>query len=224
MMEQPNRGRANIVGNGSVGGGAYTSVRIVGEGEVLGALGCDTFTCTGNCTVFGPVRAGLFKQRGDVTVKGEWSGGHLKTLGQLTIEGSVRAAKLDIVGQLTAREFVETDNLKLQGAIEVNGLVNADQADIRLYGPSRVNEIGGGRIHVRLSRLTAMKEWLKPRHSTELSAALIEGDDIHLEHTRADIVRGNRIHIGAGCVIGRVEYSQSLHVARSAKIGEEVQL
>jgi len=223
-MEQTYRGRANIVGNGSVGGGAYESLRIVGEGEVLGGIGCDTFTCTGNCTVLGPVRAGLFKLRGDVTVKGEWSGGELKTFGQLTVEGGVRGTRLDLVGQLAAREFVEAERLKLKGAITVDGLVNAEQADIRLYGPSRVNEIGGGRIHIRKSRITAVKEWLKPRHSTELSAALIEGDDVHLEYTRADVVRGNRIRIGAGCVIGRVEYRQSLHAARSAKIGEEIQL
>lgn len=35
---------------------------------------------------------------------------------------------------------------------------------------------------------------------------MIEGDDIYLENTKADIVRGNKVKIGPGCQIGVVEY------------------
>lgn len=37
----------------------------------------------------------------------------------------------------------------------------------------------------------------------------IEGDDIHLELTRARVVRGNNVSIGSGCDIDLVEYKNN---------------
>ena len=49
----------------------------------------------------------------------------------------------------------------------------------------------------------------------------IEGDDVDLEYTEADVVRGRRVRIGEGCSIGRVEYSESLD-AWDGTVGESV--
>ncbi|MWC27797.1 hypothetical protein [Paenibacillus sp. MMS18-CY102] len=223
-MEQAYQGNMSIVGNGSIASGAYDRVRIVGECEVLGPLHCESFTCTGTCAVLGPVQAGFFKLQGEVKVKGGWSGAELKVLGQLAVDGPVRGRTINVLGQLTAVESVEAERLTVKGALTLDGLMNAEQVELRLYGPSQVKEIGGGRIDVRRSRWTAIKGWIVPQKHTELSVSAIEGDEIHLEHTRADVVRGNRIYIGTGCRIGRVEYTQSLHVARHAAVDSEIQL
>jgi cytoskeletal protein CcmA (bactofilin family) len=166
----------------------------------------------------------MFKVTGDITVDGEWSGEEMKLLGQLTVRGGVRGRIVNVTGNLEARDYVEAEQLKIKGAITIDGLINAEHADIRLYGPCRVKEIGGRRIDIRRSSWMSVKNWIKSQMHTELNVSVIEGDDIYLEYTKADVVRGNRIHIGKGCVIGRVEYRQSLHVASSAKTGVEVQL
>ncbi|MCL0069946.1 hypothetical protein M1O56_05235 [Dehalococcoidia bacterium] len=57
-----------------------------------------------------------------------------------------------------------------------------------------------------------------------LETELIEGDEILLEWTRAKTVRGKQIVIGEGCEIERVEYSESLEVDESARVGERVKL
>jgi len=57
-----------------------------------------------------------------------------------------------------------------------------------------------------------------------LETELIEGHDILLEWTRAKTVRGKQIVIGEGCEIERVEYSESLEVDESARVGERVKL
>ncbi|MGP3783292.1 hypothetical protein [Paenibacillus sp. 1A_MP2] len=41
---------------------------------------------------------------------------------------------------------------------------------------------------------------------------MIEGDDIELEYTEAEVVRGDKIKIGPGCRIGTVEYRSSLQI------------
>lgn len=222
-MEQVHQGNMSIVGNGSIASGTYNKVKIIGECEVLGELHCETFNCTGTCTIFGPVRAGYFKQQGEVKVKGGWSGGELKGMGELTVDGPVRGRVIHVMGQLKARS-VEAESLTVKGVLALAELVNAEQVELRLYGPSTVKEIGGGRIDVRRSRWMAIKDLVASQKHTELTVSVIEGDDVYLEHTRADVVRGNRIHIGTGCQIGRVEYTQSLHVARHAVIHSEIQL
>ncbi|PWV90653.1 hypothetical protein DFQ01_14036 [Paenibacillus cellulosilyticus] len=224
-MNASYRGSARVVGNGSIAGGSYDTVRIVGDSEVLGPIECDTFSCMGNCKIKGHVHADkLFKVTGDVTVEGEWSGEELKLLGQLNVRGNVRGRIVKVTGNLEAQGSVEAEHLTIKGAITVDGLINAEHADIQLYGPCRVKEIGGRRIDIRRSSWMSVKNWIKSQMKTELTVSVIEGDDITLAYTKADIVRGNKVHIGKGCEIGRVEYRRSLHVARTAKTGVEVRL
>lgn len=224
-MNAAYRGSAKVVGNGSIAGGSYDSVRIIGDSEVLGPINCDTFNCVGNCKIKGHVHADkLFKATGDITVHGGWSGEELKLLGQINVHGGVHGRIVSVTGSLEAQGSVEAENLKIKGAITVDGLINAEHADIRLYGPCSVKEIGGRQIFIRRSSWMSVKNWIKSQMHTELNVSVIEGDELNLEYTKADIVRGNVVHIGKGCVIGRVEYRKSLHVARTAKVGAEVQL
>jgi cytoskeletal protein CcmA (bactofilin family) len=51
-----------------------------------------------------------------------------------------------------------------------------------------------------------------------LEADSIEGDEIFLENTKARMVRGKKITIGAGCEIETVEYSDSLEVSPEARV------
>lgn len=55
-----------------------------------------------------------------------------------------------------------------------------------------------------------------------LEVETIEGEDIDLESTKAELVRGRNVVIGAGCEIERVEYSGTLTVDKAAKVGEQV--
>lgn len=51
-----------------------------------------------------------------------------------------------------------------------------------------------------------------------LTTEIVEGDDIHLEHTRAKVVRGNRVTLGPGCEVDLVEYKEHFHQDKSAKV------
>ncbi|HRU22306.1 MAG TPA: hypothetical protein P5113_06475, partial [Candidatus Bipolaricaulis sp.] len=55
-----------------------------------------------------------------------------------------------------------------------------------------------------------------------LTVGEIEGDQVHLEATTADVVRGKIVHIGPGCRIGRVEYTESLDVHPEAEVREKI--
>ena len=57
-----------------------------------------------------------------------------------------------------------------------------------------------------------------------LEAELIEGDEIYLENTRADVVRGKQIEIGPHCKIGLIEYSESLKVHDNSDVGQQTKI
>ena len=57
-----------------------------------------------------------------------------------------------------------------------------------------------------------------------LKAELIEGEEIDLQATRAELVRGRNVVIGPGCEIERVEYSGSLMVDPSAKVEQQAKI
>ncbi len=100
----------------------------------------------------------------------------------------------------------------------MSGLIKAGQVDIELGGRSKAREIQGSRIDVKSSRSFFL--WI--RKCKRLDVELIEGDDISLEATNAQIIRGTRVKVGSGCRIEAVEYSESLEVSPKATVQSQV--
>ncbi|WP_248925812.1 polymer-forming cytoskeletal protein [Paenibacillus hamazuiensis] len=209
MVQTANR-KMKITGVGSVSGGVFQQVAIMGEGHVLGSVECESFHCTGNCSVKGAVQAERYRLLGDASIDGDLQGGELRVVGQLQVKGAVRGKTVKLDGMLQAEGTCEADRFLANGAFEINGLLNADEVNINPFGPCRAKEVGGGRITVRLKKWLAVKMWFTGEGPSGLTAETIEGDDLYLEHTKADIVRGNKVVIGPGCHIGHVEYRISL--------------
>lgn len=209
---------AGITGNGSLSGGDYGKIRIVGEAELTGDVRCASMRCTGNIMAAGGLSAGIFKLSGEAVVAGGLQAREAAALGQLQVHGDVQAGHMLVRGYLETPGDGEAERLTVKGAFRIGGLLNAEQLEIRLYGPSSAGEIGGGSIRVGRSRLQALKERLVPSGPPELTARVIEADRVELAYTKADTVRGHRVVIGPGCVIGEVEYSEALEVHRSSKV------
>ncbi len=53
-----------------------------------------------------------------------------------------------------------------------------------------------------------------------LEAGIIEGDEIFLENTKANVVRGKRVTIGSGCEIERVEFQDEFRVDEKSIVKE----
>lgn len=223
-MTETVAGDLRLVGTNTSGGGSFGTVKITGEAVLLSDTHCRKFGCTGTLQVNGAMRAEEFRLMGECKVGGDFRAGRLRAIGQLDVAGGVRGGELKVTGELRMGGC-EADRLTVSGVVWTEGLISADSVDVRLYGPARAGEIGGGSISVRRARIASFKTMFQPQHAAgELDAGTIEGDVVHLEYTRAAIVRGNRVTIGPGCDIGRVEYRESF--ARSAKsvVREEARL
>ncbi|WP_309122185.1 hypothetical protein [Paenibacillus sp.] len=214
------RGNVKITGMGTASGGDFGSVRITGEAMIQGEMRCERFACIGTCSVEGGLSAKRLRLLGEAALEGALTADDLRLTGRIEAKGGIRARTMVVRGEVSTEGDLETDRLNARGAFDIGGLLNAGQADIRLYGSSRAQDIGGGTISVRRRGFRALKPWFTGSGAPELVAQTIEGDDIYLEHTRADVVRGKRIELGPGCRIRRAEYTESLRTHKSAEVGE----
>jgi cytoskeletal protein CcmA (bactofilin family) len=201
-LEGQPRNDLNLSGIGTAPGGIYQSVSIEGMGKVQGDLECVDCSIEGMATVFGSVRAQTIRIQGKASVKGDVSGEKVNLEGHVTISGKCDADK-----------FVGA------GALNIDGLLNADEISIQVGGPSRIREIGAETIRIEKEGGRSLIGRLK-----RLSAETIEGDDIYLENTKASVVRGSRVVIGAGCDIELVEYRTEFEQHKSARVGNQKKL
>ncbi|GMA51462.1 hypothetical protein GCM10025857_28190 [Alicyclobacillus contaminans] len=199
ISEKPN---LHLSGVGSASGGQYEDVSIEGVGKVHGDVECTEFRLEGVGTVNGSLRANLVELEGKATVKGDIAAETVR------MEGYIK-----VTGDCDAESFTAT------GILRADGLLNADRISIALHGHSHVQQMGGSEILVKRIR---KGRWF--RSGRHLEVDIVEGDNVHLEATRARIVRGNSVVIGSGCEVEMVEYRQSLDIASDASVAEQRKL
>lgn len=212
-----------INGSGSYPGGKYEKISIRGEGSIVNDVECAAFHVYGTSEASEDVKAGSVKIFGETEVKGNLAAEETLVMGTLAALGRAHLKKIKILGLLEVGEKLSGDEAVVKGSIsvkgdveyetfdssggfEIKGLLTAETIKVGLrFGQSSAEEIGGGKIIVKMK-----KNSLLPfgKETGTLTAKVIEGDDIHLENTTAEVVRGNTIHIGPGCQIGLVEYRQ----------------
>jgi len=241
MSEQ--RRSVSISGSGRLGGGEYQRVTISGSGRIDGDVTAEELRISGSGRVSGrtevgqiaisgsgrfggAVRADEMRVSGSAKIEGPLDAKEFKSSGSFHTEGDVAAEYFKSSGSFRVGGDVEADIFKASGGFDIEGLLSADKVEIRLAGRCTVREIGGERIHVErpeslgAALLGGLAKMLTGGGMAELRTTQIEGDEIHLENTIADVVRGTRVEIGPGCKIGTVEYTETLKVHDDAVVKE----
>ena len=231
MMEK--NGNLIINGSGSYPGGRYDKISIRGEGTIMTDVECSAFNVYGTSEAAENVITGSVKVFGEAEVKRNMEAEDTLVMGTMMVGGNAHMKKIKILGLLEVGESLTGDEANIKGSIAVNGdveyetfdssggfeikgLLTADTIKVGLrFGQSSAEEIGGGKITVK-KRSNTLLPFGKEIGS--LSAKVIEGDDIYLENTKADIVRGNKVKIGPGCQIGVVEYRDGFKHDSKAKV------
>ncbi|MFC2095677.1 cell shape determination protein CcmA [Candidatus Bipolaricaulota bacterium] len=242
------RKSVSVSGAGNIAGGSYSRVSISGAGKVNGDLYAEELRMSGagrvngrcevvHLTVSGTGKfekavvademkvSGVAKVEGPVTVK------ELKCSGTFRASESISSEYVKVSGQLHVGGDVEAEIFRASGSFDIRGLLSADRIEIHPGGRCRVKEIGGARIDIRrygskdrASLLDSVLRALSSAWGGEVEAELIEGDEIYLENTSADVVRGKEIQIGPNCKIKLIEYSESLKVHDDSEVGQQMKI
>jgi cytoskeletal protein CcmA (bactofilin family) len=236
-MKMEARGDLVINGFGSSNGGEFQQVTLNGFGTINNDVDCVDFDCNGVGTVNGNIKAEKARINGKSKIKGTITSNELtidgtanfegnlfvetiKISGRVSVGGKVKSEEIQIKGSMTVGDDCEAEIFQAESQFKINGLLNADQIDIKIYGPCKAKEIGGQTIMVRKHNGSSIGNILKPFFPTQLDAEIIEGDTLELECTNAKIVRGSKVKIGAGSTIGLVEYTDELEIDKNANVKE----
>lgn len=229
IMEKRN---LNIFGSGSQSGGHYGKVKITGEGTVTDDLDCELFKTHGTSVLLGNVKANHFAIYGTADLQENLKSNLIKIFGTLDVSGDIFSEKmvirgtgdvggniqgevLDVKGGLSIKGNCEVETFQLEGGFQIDGLLNAGNIQIGMkYDGSNAEEIGGETINIRKKN----SFFSLNKNQGKLTAQVIEGDSIYLEHTKAKVVRGKDVEIGPGCEIDLVEYKESFKQHKTTKV------
>ncbi|MBM7655739.1 cytoplasmic protein [Neobacillus cucumis] len=222
-----------INGSGSYPGGIYDKVSIRGEGTIVNDVESSVFHVYGTSEARENVKTGSVKIMGEADVKGDLAAAEtlvmgtmmvgrnaslkkIKILGLLEVGGKLSGDAATIKGSISVKGDVEYETFDSSGGFDIKGLLTADKVKIALrFGQSSAEEIGGGQIIVKRKKNSILPFG---KEEGTLTAKVIEGDDIYLENTTAEVVRGNTVKIGPGCQIGLIEYTTELKDDSSSTI------
>lgn len=168
--------------------GTITADRVDTDGR-LSASGAATGTAAwrllGETRLGGALSVGSLFTKGRLDVRGD-----LKSVGAVQAEGS-----LDVLGALSAA------SLALDGAISATGDVTAPEISLVIRGPSKVANLRGRRIVVHRPAPFWESE------PAGLDVLEIEADEVRLAGVTAQYVRADRVTVGPGCQLTRVDGS-----------------
>ena len=212
-----------IMGDGSIGGGKYRNINILGSGRIVASVEAESIKIMGDCHLE-DVKGKEIKVTGTAYLNGGVTGGTISVSGTATAKGDISNQAVTINGELKAKN-ISTEEFVSRGSFELENL-NANQVSISLWGNCRAHEIGAEKVEVGRGGL-----WLKLYsffhpygYGCHLEVDTIEADRIYLEQTYAKSVRGNDVSIGPGCKISLVEFKDSVNIDKAAVVERTVQV
>lgn len=244
MEQNTNKPSIKISGSGSSGGGEFDQIKISGSGKISGETSCNLFKISGSATIEGNiemeegsisgsvkfqnnVKAGELKISGSAKCVGSMTVKALKISGSFGSEGSISGEQIEVTGGLKLDGDCNAETFEMYGQCKIGGLLNADRIEISLEGKSDIKAIGAETVQIKCGHYGGILKdviGLFTDHNQRMYCESIEGDEIYLENTTCDVVRGGKIVIGKGCQIKLVEYTGSLEVQSDGQIETQTKL
>lgn len=171
----------------------------------------------GHLKVHGSVTTGRLKVSGECSITGPCLATKVENIGSLRMY-TLQAEHIRSSGYLAVTEEMNTLTFLGEGAVRLNSLHAKEYITIVLGSSCTADELStDGSLRVKRPSLL-LKRLMGPFR--KLTCRLIQGAEIELEYTRAELVCGDEIRIGPGCDIREIRYSGSLHVDPKSKVGK----
>ncbi|MGL4799812.1 MAG: polymer-forming cytoskeletal protein [Cellulosilyticaceae bacterium] len=246
-MENQKR-NLNINGSGSYPGGEFDRVSIAGSGKITGDLKCEKFSTAGSSKVEGNIVCDRFSVAGSSKIEGNVKGrkieinGSCKIVGGIegeearicgsaTIEGGAKVGKLGIYGSVAIGQDIEAEELCIKGMLKHEAFINAEKviidSSMNTGRSLTFNEIGAS--HVSMNKEENGGFWKKVviflnGKAGRIVGNVIEADYIQIEAATIGIIRGGHVEIGPECEIETVEYTESITIHETARVGNVKQI
>lgn len=221
-----------IAGAGKIPQGEYEKISISGSGKLFGKVLCTSFKASGSSkgesieckesfNVSGSASFNENIKANDIHVSGSiTTGGNMvaeesiSIFGALKCGSAVKCNTFSVAGSSSVTGDIEAEGLTVKGVCNCDGLINAENIDIKADRLMNIGSIGGSNIKIGRKPISI---FLSRR---TVVASSIEGDDISLEYVTCPSVVGRVVEIGDGCKIDLVQYSEEIKISPKATVGK----
>lgn len=195
---------------------------INGGGKIDGAVQCKEGTINGAGRICNNVTSDNFQIGGSASITGNFKGKYLSMSVASHINGYIHAERVETSGSVKVDKGIQCEVLNGSGEIKTEGMVNVEELNLKLYGKSSIEEIGAAKVIVERELKDEVSPWKIISNcindECKLTVKVIEADEIYLESTTAEVVRGKKVSIGRNCHIKLVEYSESCEVLNESNV------
>ncbi|MCR8657381.1 polymer-forming cytoskeletal protein [Paenibacillus endoradicis] len=243
-MEQSRQGNAVISGSGQLAGGLYDNITISGSSNINGDINAldvkisgsahfyghvssESVTVNGSAKFDGDINTNRYVSSGSSIIKGHVHGRIITSNGSMSCKKDIRAEEIKNNGSMHVNGDIEAESFNTSGGFHVKGLLNASEVKVNMSGRCFAHEIGGDEIIVKYSRLNIVSNLFRSLFDKfgygdmwRLQSAQIEATDVSLEWSKVGIVRGSRVEIGSGCIIGLIEYTETVDIHPNAIVDQ----
>lgn len=226
-----------ISGSGNIPAGEYENIRISGSGRLCGHVKCnslhvsgsthgESIACSQEIRISGSAHIENDVHAANLHVSGSlYCGGNLTVQNDIGFSGgahcekNIKCGTLFVSGGITAKASIEAETATINGGISCDGLLNAEQIEIKLegVGKSSIGSIGCSRLSVEKRKIK--KLFGRRKKGTLEVKNDIEGDEIDIEYVTCPRVSGRTVKVGIGCEIALLQYSESYEIHEKAKVG-----
>ncbi len=232
----------NIEGIGSIREGQYEAITIDGVGTIQGDISVKRIEVNGKSKALGKISCnemdvnGLLSTYDDIKVKencnvngycktkGTIKGKFFEVNGRVNVEKEVSFDNIKVSGELFVNGNCQCEDLYLDGRMKISGLLSGDNLDLNISKVNEIKEIGGEKVSVKKNKTIYKLLFFSKERNAKLICDEIEADEIYLENTYCNIVRGRNITIGDGCVLNKIEYTGEINITGKSEIKEKVYL
>lgn len=129
------KGEIKIAGNGVIGEGEYSKVKVMGSAKSTGHVVADEIQIMGNANFDGNVEGGTCTIHGNAHIVGDVAIVKLKVNGDLYVEGDCKVQELIVNGKVEISGLVEGKNVVTRGGLILNKPFKAKT--LKIYGELR---------------------------------------------------------------------------------------
>ncbi|WP_288221824.1 hypothetical protein [uncultured Clostridium sp.] len=214
----------NIEGIGSIREGQYEAITIDGVGTIQGDISVKRIEVNGKSKALGKISCNKMDVNGYCKTKGIIKGKFLEVNGRVNSEKEVSFDNIKVSGELFVNGNCQCEDLYLDGRMKISGLLSGDNLDLNISKVNEIKEIGGEKVSVKKNKTIYKLLFFSKERNAKLICDEIEADEIYLENTYCNIVRGRNITIGDGCVLNKIEYTGEINITGKSEIKEKVYL
>lgn len=204
------------------------SFTVYGDADFEGNTACERIKVMGDIDQQGNMNViDTVEIMGDAAFSEGIKAGDIKIYGDIEKSRYVKGKNISIYGDLCVQGDVEGEKIAVKGDTDCDGLINGEEIYLDAYNDHRVKEIGGKIIRITVGGEKGLKLFSMfsgSKYGKGLRCKCIEGDDIELWNTKADMVRGKRVVICNECVIEKVEYSGVLIIEGNGIVKESIRI